>query len=76
MNDQLTCARCGATKPADLFARHAKSATGREGFCKGCKAERQRQWRATERGRELAREAVRRHRAAEARSIPGTAAAA
>lgn len=57
------CTVCGRDLPLEDFGAHARQREGRESMCKACKADRQRAYRATPRGAELARAAARRSKA-------------
>lgn len=42
MDAAKRCGRCGKEKPLDAFARHRRSADGRQPWCRECKADHQR----------------------------------
>lgn len=67
------CPRCRRDLPLDAFGAHARKRGGRDTYCRACVADRQREYRATPRGAELAREAVRRHRARKPGASRGSA---
>jgi len=57
------CPSCRRDLPPEAFGAHARKRDGRDTYCRACKADRQRAYRATARGRELARESGRRAKA-------------
>lgn len=43
------CSQCGDLRTLDKFSPHPKTRDGLQSYCKGCHADRQRRWRATQR---------------------------
>jgi len=61
MKTKKRCSRCGETKPLHAFNKMARSPDGLQNYCRQCKAEAQKEYRATPRGRQLKREAAARY---------------